>query len=836
MSETDNLAAASAPLITSREGENTESETSLKVKDLLWLCLSRWYWFVISLVVCCGLAVFYIFKTPQTFERSASLLIKDDRLYGQADMGAAFSGMGFMQANTNVLNELASIKSPTVMFEVVKRLGLNISYTTDGLLQESTLYGSSLPLRLSFPDLPEQKKASLQATLYPDGTLALTDFSGGMLEDDVTISKTIKGHYNTTDTLQTPLGRVAVAPGASFKGPKIEEPLVVEVKRSPMNAVVEEYSKQLKADAPDDYASVITLNITDVSTERAEDVLQSVIDVYNEDWIRDKNRIAISTSEFIKDRLAVIEAELGNVDSDISSYKSAHMVPDVTQASQLYFTRAADADEEVTGLNNRLSMAKYIRDYLTNSANSFNVLPANSGLENLNIENQISTYNQQLLERNNLVANSSTSNPLVVDMDNQLAGMRQAILQSIDNYVVTLNSQVRTARTSQIAASSRLQANPTQARYLLSVERQQKVKEALYLFLLQKREDNELSQAFTAYNTRVITPPMGSDLPVAPNSRNVLMVAVLLGLLIPVGIIYLSEILNSRVRGRKDLEKLSVPFVGEIPLGYKRRRGLQRLRRAHEDERDRRVIMVRKGGNDTINEAFRVIRTNLELMADADANGARVMMVTSANPGSGKTFITMNMATALAIKNQRVVVVDLDLRKGSLSTYVNSPSKGISSYLSGHATIEDVMVRNVNGIEGLDVIPVGTLPPNPAEMLYSQRLATLIENLRNRYDIVLLDCPPVEVVADAKIINNYADMTVFVIRAGLLEREMLPQIQKFYDTRRYRNMAIVLNGTDTSHMGSLRSTYGYGYGYGYGYRSGDGKHHHHSHSSSETEK
>lgn len=817
MSEANSTAAASAPLAASPQGGNVVADTSLKAKDLLWLCLSRWYWFVISLVLCCGMAVYYIMKTPPVYERSAALLIKDDRLYGHsADMGA-FGGMGFMQANTNVLNELASITSPTVMYEVGRRLGLDVNYTTEGLLHERTLYGSTLPVKLSFPDLGERQGGSLRAMLEPDGTIELTDFAGGSLPAGSVSTEVVKGRYDSMDTLQTPLGRVTVAPGATYAGGKIEEPMEIGVSRGTLASVAGRWASRLQAEAPDDYASVITLSITDVSTERAEDVLQGVIDVYNENWITDKNRIAVSTSEFIKERLAVIEAELGNVDSDISSYKSAHMVPDVEQASQLYFSRAAAADDEVAGLNNRLTMARYIRDYLTNSANSFNVLPANAGLENLNIENQISSYNQRLLERNNLVDNSSTSNPLVVDMDNQLAGMRQAILQSIDNYVVTLNSQVSTARSTQAAASSRLQANPSQARYLLSVERQQKVKESLYLFLLQKREDNELSQAFTAYNTRVITPPMGSDMAVAPNRRNVMMVAVLMGLLIPLGGIYLSEALNSRVRGRKDLEVLSVPFVGEIPLGYRRRRGLQKLRRAHDDEKDRRVVMVRKGASDTINEAFRVIRTNLELMADADATGARTIMITSANPGSGKTFITMNLATALAIKGKRVVVVDLDLRKGSLSTYVNSPSKGVSAYLSGHATVDEITVRGANDTEKLDVIPVGALPPNPAEMLYSPRLGALVDGLRGKYDIVLLDCPPVEVVADAKIINSHADMTVFVVRAGLLERDMLPQIQQFYDTRRYRNMAIVLNGTDTSHLGSLRSTYGYGYGYGYGY-------------------
>lgn len=791
------------------------SEPTLKIKDLMWLCLSRWYWFVISLIICCGLGVYYILRTSPVYERSTQLLIKDDRLGGTAggDVGASFSGIGFLQPNTNVLNELATITSPTVMAEVVKRLGLDVDYSEKGTFHDNALYGTNLPLRFTFPDLGENGTAAFEAVADPDGSLILRGFESA--DGEMEGVAPVAGRYDRIDTLQTPFGRVAVAPGATYAGGKLAKPLVMQVSRTPLKKTAAALSKALIADAPEDYASIITLRYSDVSPERAEDLLSGVIDVYNENWIQDKNRIAVSTSEFIKDRLAVIESELGNVDSDISTYKSTHMVPDVEQASQLYISRAAAADDEVAALNNRLAMARYIRSYLGNSANTFNVLPANSGIENLNIENQIAAYNTRLLERNNLVENSSTENPLVIDMDSQLKGMREAIIQSIDNYVVTLNSAVNTARNSQAAASSRLQANPTQARYLLSVERQQKVKESLYLYLLQKREENELSQAFTAYNSRMVTPPMGSDNPISPNRRNVMAVAVLLGLLLPMGAIYLSELLNTRVRGRKDIEVLSLPFVGEIPLGYRRRHGFARLRPAHDNERDRRIVVVRQGSSDIINEAFRVIRTNLELMVDGEATGAHTIMVTSANPGSGKTFITMNLATALAIKNHKVAIVDLDLRKASLSSYVKNPVKGVSAYLSGHAALDEIVVRNANDTDGLDIIPVGALPPNPAELLYSPRLRNMLDYLRGHYDYVLLDCPPVEVVADAKIINSYADMTLFVIRAGLLEREMLPQIQHFYDTRRYRNMAVILNGTDTSHLGSLRSTYGYAYGYGY---------------------
>lgn len=810
-------------------------EQGINIKDILWMCLSRWYWYVLSLAVCCGFAFYQILKTPKVYQRNALLLIKDDKIGGSTggDVGSSFSSMGFLKANTNIKNEVMSITSPTVMYEVVKRLGLNVKYSVPGLFYPNPLYGPNLPVTLSFPDMDDEQSATMKATLFPNGKMELSDFNFGEVDANgapKTYKPVVVKDFHRLDTIDSPLGKIAYAPNAAYEG-TVKQPITIDVARSSVRGTALGISGGLKAQIPEDWSSVISLTYNDVNIARAEDILNTLIEVYNENWVRDKNRIAVSTSEFIKERLALIEQELGGVDSEISSFKSAHMVPDVQTAAQEYFQRATSATDQVMQLNNRLGMARYIRNYLANSANSFNVLPANSGLENLNIENQIAEYNKMLLERNNLVQNSSTANPLVANMDNQLDGIRQAVLQSIDNYIVTLNANIRAAQTNEALASSRLQANPTQARYLLSVERQQKVKESLYLYLLQKREENELSQAFTAYNTRVITPPTGSNAPVAPNPRSIMMMAVMIGLLIPTAIIYLKEMFNTKVRGRRDLEHLSVPFIGEIPLGYHKRKGLQRLRKARDDEKDRRIVMVRKGSGNTINEAFRVIRTNLELMTDAETTGAHTLMITSANPGSGKTFISMNLATVLAIKDKKVVIVDLDLRKASLSTFVNSPAVGVSAYLSGHATLDQIMVhrpveppKRIDPKETpkdhfIDILPVGAIPPNPAELLYSPRLKSLLDKLRAEYDYVLLDCPPIEVVADAKIINRHSDMTVFVIRAGLLEREMLPRIQEFYENQRYHNIAIILNGTDSSHMGPLSSRYGYGYGYGYGYKS-----------------
>jgi tyrosine-protein kinase Etk/Wzc len=339
----------------------------------------------------------------------------------------------------------------------------------------------------------------------------------------------------------------------------------------------------------------------DVCIQRAEDLLNTLIAVYNENWVKDKNQIAVSTSMFINDRLGVIEGELGNVDENISSFKSEHLLPDVQAASNLYMTQSSETSSKILALNTQLSMARYIRGYLTSSNGQNQLLPANSGLESTNIEKQISDYNAMQLQRNSLVANSSEQNPLVQDLDQSLKALRGAVVISIDNLITSLNTQIRSLQQNEKETTGKIAASPDQAKYLLSVERQQKVKEALYLFLLQKREENELSQAFTAYNTRIITPPTGKMIPTAPIKRNILLVAFTLGLLIPVVIIFLKENMDTAIRGRKDIEGLTLPFIGEIPQGGNRKRGLF----APKKKEDYHLVVVKEKNRNVINEAFR---------------------------------------------------------------------------------------------------------------------------------------------------------------------------------------------------------------------------------------
>ena len=862
----------------------------ITIQDLFYLCLDKWHWFAISLALCLGVVTFYLLRTPSVYVRTASILIKDDSKgkSSSTDM-ESFSDLGLFTTNTNVYNEMGTLKSPDIMREVVSRLHLEMNYQTDGRFHKQTVYGNQLPVQVVIPNLSENESATFELHLAKDGAVELSSFTrnGTEIENDGFVKgnlndsiqsplgpivvipsaaysdKTVSTIYvtrqslsvygnqlpvqvvipnlsenesatfelhlakdgavelssftrngteiendgfvkgNLNDSIQSPLGPIVVIPSAAYSDKTVS---TIYVTRQSLSAASAGCSARLNISQNDEKSNIITLSFQDVSTQRAEDVLNTLISVYNENWVRDKNQIAVSTSMFINERLGVIEGELGNVDDDISSFKSEHLLPDVQAAANMYMTQANEANAAIRELNNQAYMARYIKNYLTNENNKHQLLPANSGIENASLATQLNEYNTKLLERNSLVSHSSAKNPLVREMDKSLDDMRSALITSIDNQMVALRAQIRSLEAIGGQATSQIASNPKQSKYLLSVERQQKVKESLYLYLLQKREENELSQAFTAYNTRIITKPGGSMIPTAPVKKNIFLVAFALGILIPVVIIFIRENMNTRVRGRKDLDGLSVPFIGEIPLSI---RGKKRVKsyEAH-------TIVVKEGSRDIMNEAFRVLRTNLEFMIGKDQS-SNVIVVTSFNPGSGKSFLTMNIAISLAIKNKKVLVIDGDLRHASASAYIHSPKIGLSNYLGGQIDkLSDIIVTNEQH-PSFSFIPVGTIPPNPTELLFDDRLQKAIHTLKQQYDVVLIDCPPVELVADTQIIEKLADRTVFVVRAGLLERSMLPELENIYREKKYKNMSVILNGTEGS-----GGRYGYRYGYQYGYGSG----------------
>ncbi|WP_294604707.1 polysaccharide biosynthesis tyrosine autokinase [uncultured Bacteroides sp.] len=776
------------------------SDDFIRVQDLWGIFVPKWYWFVVSLFITLTVAVLYLLSTPPIYTRTAAILVKDNSKNSSSTSAMNdFSDLGIFKSNTNINNELLTLKSPTLMTEVVNRLGLNESFTVRRGLKNVDLYKSA-PVSVTFTDKVETP-LSFTIEFSSKDTFILSEFEVSGESTEETFSAQMG------DSIHTSAGTMIISPVQEFSNAFKDIP--IRYVRGGVRNVADTYARELVAELGDENATIITLSINDASIRKAEDILNTLIEVYNENWIQDKNQIAVSTSQFISDRLGVIENELGHVDENISSYKSEHLLPDVQAASSLYMAQSAENKKELSALNNQLSTAQYIRREL-NAKQLDQPLPANSGIVNANIETLISEYNNLVLDRNRLIANSSEKNPLVKNMANSLQSMQRTIIQSVDNLIVSLNTQIRSIRRQEEATTNRLASNPNQAKYLLSVERQQKVKEELYLYLLQKREENELSQAFTAYNTRLITAPRGSMFPTAPRRMNILLVAFVVGLLVPAVVIFMKENMNTKVRGRKDMENLSVPLIGEIPQcsGTKSKWGLKKRQKMN-------TIVVNEGNRNIINEAFRVLRSNMDFMASKDSS-QNVFVLTSFNPGSGKSFLTMNIAMSFAIKKKRILVIDGDLRHGTISSDINSPEKGLSDYLNNRIENWREIVVPHKEYANLQFLPIGTVPPNPTELLEDRKLADLITALRPEYDYIFIDCPPVDIVADAQIIEKLADRTIFVVRSGLLDRVLLSELETMYTGKRFKNLSMILNGTENA---GGRYGYGYRYGYHYGYAS-----------------
>lgn len=787
----------------------TTNEDFEKIQEWLYMCLSKWYWFVISLVIALGLAMLYLLVATPSYTRKASILIKDDEKSSTLSSEfSMFSDMGFQVGKTNIYNEMITFSSPSYMREVVEELHLDMNYKTDGRFHELTLYGKTQPVIVSLIDIDPDSYASFSMQLKDDNMVELTDFKSEDMQEIST--QVVKGTFRTP--LKTPIGQVVITPTQHYYG-RYETP--IRVSKNRISDVANQYAGKLTVELNQERASVVDISLSDVSSQRAEDVLNTLYKVYKEKWKEDINEQAVNACKYIDRELDSIRSQLGSVDADIAMQKSASLTPDMGIATQINLNKIENTSAQLLDLDNQIYMANLIKNQLSGS--EYKLLPPNSGIDNQAVSAQIRDYNEKVLQRNSLADNSGKNNPLVQDLDNQLNSSRASIITSLNTVVSTLNDRKNSLEASRSQTTQKIEATPTQARDLLGAERNQKVKEQLYLFLLQKREENQLSRNTVANNAKLLNPPSGSRSPSSPVKINVLIIALVLGFLLPMLILFIVNNLNTKVRGRQDIQNLSIPFIGEIPLSYRKRKGLLAIFNRRKDVRE--IVVQEKNGNN-INEAFRVVRTNLEFVLGKDN---KVVMLTSSNVGSGKTFVSTNLATSFAIKGMKTLLIDLDLRKASMSTFVDSPPRGISDFLNGqYENIEDVLVKGKIH-ENLDVLPVGTIPPNPTELLFSELLSKLMVTMRERYDYIIIDCPPIDIVADASIINKHVDVTLYVLRSGLLDRQMLPEIERYYEEKRFNNMVLLLNGTTEDSNGYGYRRYGYGYSYGYGNSSSSNK-------------
>lgn len=767
---------------------SNKNDQGLNIVDLFMYLASQWKWFLLSILICGGIAWYNYARAPLVYFRSATVIIKDP------SNKASTSGLdrfdNFIN-KVNVANEILQFRSKKLMREVVQRVHADVSYQIKDGLRSNELYNES-PVLVSLPDALPEQSFSFTMTLKDAKTVTLSDFSGIEAKPSYEVA--------LNDTVAIIEGMNVVVTATNYlRDSWLNTP--IRVQKLPVESMVNYYKNALGIQQEEEEASILTLALKDSSPARAEDVLNTLITVYNEEAIKEKNQVAVNTANFINERLIIIERELGNVESNLESFKQRNQIVDIASSAGMYMTESQKYNADAMELETQLRLANFIKDYLTDPSKETDLIPSNTGISDMNIENQISLYNAAKLKRDHLIDDSSVNNPVVQELNNSLRAMKQSIIRAVDNMIVSLNVKRNDAQNREMRAQDRVTAIPTKERQMLSIERQQKIKEALYLFLLNKREENALSQAMADNNARVIDGAEGSNAPISPNRNRILLLGLLVGIALPGAVCLAILFMDTRVHGRKDIEGVtSVPYLGEIPLD----------KEAMKDHR-KKVMAVKEQGDDIVSEAFRILRTNMAFLSKKD-KPAQVITFTSFNIGAGKTFIARNLSMSLAYMKKRVVMVDLDIRKGTLSRHFGHYHVGVTNYLSDNTVKVDDIIQHQ---EGFDLIPAGILAPNPAELLMDNRLDELMSELRTCYDYIIADNVPVGLIADATIANRIADLTIFVVRAGKLDRRQLPDIEKLYQEKKLKNMALVLNGANPERHGYGYS-YGYGYGYGYG--------------------
>ena len=770
---------------------SNRNEQGINLIDLLVYFASQWKWFLLSILVCGGIAWYSYARSPLVYFRSATVIIKDP---SNKTSTTGLDRFDNIINKVNVANEILQFRSKKLMREVVQRLHADISYQVEDGLRNNELYTQS-PVLLSFPDaLPEQHFA-LTVTPKDTNSVILSDFSGIEAASSLTIP------MNDTVTLGKGM-RVVATPTNYYAQSWLGT--AIRVQKLPVESMVNYYKGALGIQQEEEESSILTLALKDGSAARAEDVLNTLINVYNEEAVKDKNQVAVNTANFINERLIIIENELGGVESELESFKQRNQIVDIASSAGMYMSESQKYNTDALELETQLRLANFIKDYLTDPAKETDLIPSNTGIGDMNIESQINLYNTAKLKRDHLIDDSSANNPVVLELNNSLRAMKQNIIRAVDNMIVSLNVQRSDAQSREMRAQNRITSIPTKERKMLSIERQQKVKEALYLFLLNKREENALSQAMADNNVRVIDGAEGSNSPISPNRNRILLLGLLVGLAIPslacLGILFL----DTRVHSRKDFEDIvSVPYLGEIP---------QDKEAGKLNEQESPFLLAKEQRDSTVSEAFRILRTNMAFMARKDFP-QQVIIFTSLNEGAGKTFISKNLGMSLVLAKKKVILIDMDIRRGTLSRQFHLHKTGLTNYLAD-ATLsaEDIIQHQ----DGFDIIAAGAIAPNPAELLMDERLDKLVTELRRRYDYIVVDSVPVGIIADATISNRIADLTIFVARAGRLDRRQLPEIEQLYKENKLHNMALVLNGADLHRRYGYYGYYGYSYKYGYG--------------------
>lgn len=770
------------------EKKKKNFSTSIPIKAFFNACLHNWYWFVISAIICTCLALLKSKSEPKLYSSSATIMLTTETSKQAGSQAQVFGDLGMKVGTNDLANETHKLKSTKLMQSVVEHLGLNIQYYGKVYLREINTYKHS-PVQIT-PMRETNSNYSISIVPKSESKFEFAINGGNDWKE-----------AEFGNTVATPYGPIAVTKTKLFNLQYVDYTVIAKVYT--INSAAKKYIGSLKVEMADKMSDVLKLSLVTDNNDLGIDILNALIVAYNQDGIEDKNRVARNTEDFIAERINAISQDLSGVDSRIAQLKSA-------SANSAMYADASSGirfQEQASDASLQLSLATSMQGYI-NGTDDKSLLPSNIGIADAGIEGQIKAYNDNMLKYQKIASTATGENPVIAQLQNEMSAQKANIQNSINKYINKLSAQTSQAQSQASTAQAGRLVMPEHEKSIIEVTRQQNVKEQLFLYLLNKREENALQIAITEPSAKVIESATGSGSPISPNTSRFLAIGLLIGLLIPAAILYLIYwilSLDTKIHSRHDVEEnCKIPIVGEIPSKHTNQKN---------DE-----IVITENSIDRVSEALRIVRANLDFIAEAKEGIGTVMQFTSTRPGEGKSFIALNLALTYAYVNKKVVVVDLDLRKGRFSEYANAETNfGVSSYLSGKtSSIDDIIVKG-SIHKNLDIVPLGAIPPNPTGLLMNKHLEELIESLRSKYDYIILDTVPFGLIADATLINRYVDFTVYVIRDGFIDKKFLLDLERASDEKKLKNLSILINDIKIGKKNYGYGGYSYGYGYGYGY-------------------
>ena len=803
MEENKNLGLAS-PM-----GEQEET-SSINFQTIYTAVILHWKWFVLSLIICMGCAMIYLrYKTP-VYQAYAKLLIKDDDSRGRGGKSGVLttSNLGIMSNSTGIDNEMEILSSLSIAQQAVRDLKLYVNYSLEGKVKDHLIYNSE-PISVDL-DPSHLEKLNYPISLEINRRGSSYTVTGEYLNPKTGVTNSIEKTITSFPTrIDTKTGIITLQSNGD-RG-LLPEGRALKVTILSPKSVAAKYAGSLSVSQTSKTTTIAELVLKDESPQRAVDYLRQLAICYNRQANEDKNEIAVRTEEFINGRLEKINAELGSTEGSLEEYKKRNNMVELkmnaaqaVQNQDVYSQKLAEANTQMALLNS-------ISEYLNDPSNKYQTLPSNVGLSDASATSLIDKYNDIVITRNRLLRSASESSPTVTPLTAQLDDLTSSIKRAMIQARKSMEIERNNIANMYGRYASQTNATPEQERILTQIGRQQDVKSGLYLMLLQKREENSISLAATADKGKLIDDPqyMGK---VSPKNSMIMLIALIMGLAIPAGVIFIVNFMRYKIEGHDDVAKLtSLPILADIAV-------------ASETAKTKADIVVHENQNNQMEEVFRSLRTNLQFIM---AENKKVVLFTSSTSGEGKTFTAANLAVSFALLDKKVVLVGLDIRKPRLAELfeINDHQHGITNLLTQpDPTAADVKKQILkSGISNnLDILMAGPIPPNPAELVARKSLDQVIDILKETYDYVLIDSAPVGLVTDTLQIGRVANATVLLCRADYTPKEAFGYINDLAKEKKLPNMCVVINGIDMS-----KKKYGYYYGYGrygkygrYGHKSG----------------